>query len=207
MITSSPGTSQAPTRERLLREGLALFAKQGFAATSVGEIEAAAGLQPRRGALYRHFPSKEALLEAAVAAHFDAVQQVNLELFQARDTDPKTVALVFGRWLLADLDAQENMTRILEREGDRLTHLRDRFRAGAEAGFLAVRSILDGWLRDRGSTLDAAAMAATLMGGIVNFRRSAWTLGAAPLELDDDRFLTGFADMVASLVGPGGALR
>lgn len=201
MITSSSGTSQAPARERLLRKGLALFAKQGFTETSVGEIEAAAGLQPRRGALYRHFPSKDALLEAAVAAHFDAVQQVNLELFRARDTDPKTVALIFGRWLLADLDAQEDMTRILEREGDRLPDLRDRFRAGAEAGFRAVRSILETWLRERGSTLDAAVLAVTLMGGVVNFRRSAWTLGAAPLELDDDRFLAGFAELVASLVG------
>jgi AcrR family transcriptional regulator len=201
MFTSSSGTSQASTRERLLREGLALFAKQGFAETSVGEIEAAAGLQPRRGALYRHFRSKEALLEAAVAAHFDAVKQVNLELFHARDTDPKTVALIFGRWLLADLDAQKNMTRILEREGDRLPDLRDRFRAGAEAGFQAVRSILDAWLRERSSTLDASVLAVTLMGGVVNFRRSAWTLGAAPLELDDDRFLAGFADLVASLVG------
>lgn len=199
MIISSSGTSQAPTRERLLREGLALFAKQGFAETSVGEIEAAAGLQPRRGALYRHFPSKEALLEAAVAAHVDAVQQVNLELFRARDTDPKTVALIFGRWLLADLDAQKNMTLILEREGDRLTQSRNRFRAGAEAGFQVVRSILEAWLRERGSTLDASVLAVTLMGGVVNFRRSAWTLGAAPLELDDDRFLAGFADLVASL--------
>jgi AcrR family transcriptional regulator len=201
MFTSSSGTSQASTRERLLREGLALFAKQGFAETSVGEIEAAAGLQPRRGALYRHFRSKEALLEAAVAAHFDAVKQVNLELFHARDTDPKTVALIFGRWLLADLDAQKNMTHILEREGDRLPDLRDRFRAGAEAGFQAVRSILDAWLRERSSTLDASVLAVTLMGGVVNFRRSAWTLGAAPLELDDDRFLAGFADLLASLVG------
>lgn len=200
MITLPPSEPQVPTRERLLRAGLALFARKGFTETSVGEIEAAAGLQPRRGALYRHFPSKEALLEAAVTAHFDAVQQVNLELFQARDTDPKTVALIFGRWLLTDLDAQKNMTRILEREGDRLTHLRDRFRAGAEAGFEAVRSILEGWLRERGSTLDASAMAVTLMGGVVNFRRSAWTLGAAPLGLSDDQFLAGFGDIVASLV-------
>lgn len=203
MITSPDLEPQVPTRERLLRAGLTLFARHGFTDTSVGEIEAAAGLQPRRGALYRHFPSKEALLEAAVARHFDAVQQVNLKLFQARDADPRTVALIFGRWLLDDLDAQQEMTHILEREGDRFASLRDRFRAGAEAGFEAVKSILEIWLNARGATLDAGVLAVTLMGAVVNFRRSAWTLGAPPLGLSDDQFLAGFADIVASLVEGG----
>lgn len=195
-----PPEPQASTRERLLSAGLTLFAKQGFAATSVGEIEAAAGLQPRRGGLYRHFRSKEALLEAAVAGHFNAVKQVNLALFQARDTDPRTVALIFGRWLLADLDSQMHMTHILEREGDRLVHLRDKFRDGAEAGFQAVKTIIEGWLQERGAHLDSRVLAVTLMGGIINFRRSAWTLGAPPLDLTDDQFLSGFVDLVASLV-------
>lgn len=199
MITSPPYKPQVPTRERLLRAGLTLFARQGFSATSVGEIEAAAGLQPRRGALYRHFPTKEGLLKAAVARHFDAVQQVSLELFETRNTDPRSVALTFGRWLLADLDAQREMTHILEREGDRLATLRDQFRAGVEAGFEAAKSVLEGWLRERGAALDARVMAVTLMGGVVNFRRSAWTLGAPPLGVSDDQFLAGFGDIVASL--------
>lgn len=201
MITSPPYKPQVPTRERLLRAGLTLFARQGFSATSVGEIEAAAGLQPRRGALYRHFPTKEGLLEAAVARHFDAVQQVSLELFETRNTDPRSVSLTFGRWLLADLDAQREMTHILEREGDRLATLRDQFRAGVEAGFEAAKSVLEGWLRERGAALDARVMAVTLMGGVVNFRRSTWTLGAPPLGLSDDQFLAGFGDIVASLFG------
>ncbi len=49
-----------------------LFAERGFRATSVGDIEGAVGLVPRRGALYKHFPSKQALLEAAVRAHLDS---------------------------------------------------------------------------------------------------------------------------------------
>lgn len=201
MITSPPPEPQVPTRERLLRAGLTLFARQGFTETSVGEIEAAAGLQPRRGALYRHFPTKEALLEAAVARHFEAVQQVNLELFAARGADSRSVALIFGRWLLDDLDAQREMTHILEREGERLVHLRDQFRADADAGFQAVKSVVESWLRERSATLDASVLAVTLMGGVVNFRRSAWTLGAAPLGLGDDQFLESFGDIVASLVG------
>ena len=56
----------APTRERILDAAVELFGRAGYRGTSVGEIERAAGLVPRRGGLYKHFPSKEALLEAAV---------------------------------------------------------------------------------------------------------------------------------------------
>ena len=47
-------TEPGSTRQRLLDEGMRLFAERGFRATGVGDIEAAAGLQPRRGALYKH---------------------------------------------------------------------------------------------------------------------------------------------------------
>ncbi|GJF19932.1 putative transcriptional regulator, TetR family protein [Mycolicibacterium cyprinidarum] len=48
-----------------------LFSTQGFAATSVSQIEAAAGLAAGSGALYHHFKSKEALLEAGIARQLD----------------------------------------------------------------------------------------------------------------------------------------
>ncbi len=51
------------TRERLKGAALTLFIERGFVATSIGAIESAAGLAPRAGAFYRHFKSKEALLE------------------------------------------------------------------------------------------------------------------------------------------------
>jgi hypothetical protein len=72
------------------------------------------------------------------------------------------------------------MTRILEREGERLEGLRDRFRAAADAGFLAVSSLIEGWARAARLELDPQAAAAVLVGAVVNFRRSAWTLGRRP---------------------------
>ena len=52
-----------------------IFAEKGFVAATVGEIEDAAGLQPRRGALYNHFESKEALLRSAIEAQVDGVRE------------------------------------------------------------------------------------------------------------------------------------
>ena len=51
------------TRERIKAAALPLFAENGFAGTSIAAIETAAGLAPRAGAFYRHFPGKDALFE------------------------------------------------------------------------------------------------------------------------------------------------
>lgn len=45
-----------------------LFGEQGYAATSVAQIEDAAGLRPGAGGLYAHYRSKEALLRAGLEA-------------------------------------------------------------------------------------------------------------------------------------------
>lgn len=79
------------TRGRIKAAALPLFAKDGFAGTSIAAIETAAGLAPRAGAFYRHFPGKEALMEwvATKAA--------------ARGLDTERLAAltlnVFGSWL------------------------------------------------------------------------------------------------------------
>lgn len=51
------------TKSRIKSAGLELFLEHGYAGTSIAAIEKAAGLAPRAGAFYRHFDSKEALLE------------------------------------------------------------------------------------------------------------------------------------------------
>lgn len=56
--------SRVNTKEKLKSAALTLFARRGFARTSIAAIEAKAGLAPRAGAFYRHFKSKQALFEA-----------------------------------------------------------------------------------------------------------------------------------------------
>jgi AcrR family transcriptional regulator len=51
------------TSNRIKTAALQLFLEKGYAQTSIGAIEKAAGLAPRAGAFYRHFASKQALLE------------------------------------------------------------------------------------------------------------------------------------------------
>jgi AcrR family transcriptional regulator len=59
------------TRGQLLAAARALFAEQGFTATSTPDIVAKAGVT--RGALYHHFADKTALFAAVVEAEHEAV--------------------------------------------------------------------------------------------------------------------------------------
>src|SRR4051794_21537386 len=56
---------KADRRERLLREGARLFAERGFHGVSIEDLGAAAGISGP--AVYRHFPSKDAVLAALLA--------------------------------------------------------------------------------------------------------------------------------------------
>ena len=48
-------------RDRVLAAAMRLFAEHGFAATTITQIEQAAGLSQGAGGIYRHFPSKVAI--------------------------------------------------------------------------------------------------------------------------------------------------
>ncbi|MFJ9372885.1 TetR/AcrR family transcriptional regulator [Streptomyces sp. NPDC101455] len=57
------------------------YAEQGFGGATISEVERRVGLAVGKGSLYRHFPSKEALLEAAVERE---VTRLRAETTQAR---------------------------------------------------------------------------------------------------------------------------
>ncbi|MCB1616146.1 MAG: TetR/AcrR family transcriptional regulator, partial [Pseudomonadales bacterium] len=72
------GTSKkrGVTRDSLLDAGLQLFGDKGFDGTSIKDVEAAVGLTPGRGSFYRHFGSKEDLLEAVVHREVEKVRMM-----------------------------------------------------------------------------------------------------------------------------------
>ena len=56
-------------------ESLNLFATRGFDGTAVTDIEEASGLAPGSGGFYRHFKTKEAVLEAVVDRAIAQIQR------------------------------------------------------------------------------------------------------------------------------------
>ena len=165
----------------------------------MGEVEAAAGLEPRRGALYRHFPSKEALLEAALEQHLEALPEAGSGADELPADTTRDEELAIGRWLLSELDRERAIVRILEQDGERLPELRDRFRLSlVEPGYVIAADLARRWLGKRAATVDVEALSAVLLGGLINYRRSTWTFGDTPASLDEDRFLASWADLCSA---------
>ena len=205
MVAHDGPDVEAPTRDRLLDAGMRLFAEKGFRATTVGDIEAAVGLQPRRGGLYKHFASKQALLEGAFERHLDAVEGARQTMDDAPLADLHDLADALGRWLLVELDAERTITQVLEKEGDRLPDLRDRFRERvSDAGYQAASDLLGRWIGRRSTDVDLDALAVLLLGPLINLRRSTWLYARPPLGIDDERMIATWVDacerLVASLV-------
>jgi AcrR family transcriptional regulator len=179
-----------PTRERIITEALRLFADRGYRATTVGDIEAAAGLQPRRGSLYKHFKSKEEVLRAALERHTRRVAAMEsvVDLLPAGDLDTEFSLLV--RWGMRELGRERELIRIVMRESDQFPEVREyrnRFAA------VTYRGMAD-WLArhveagDLPKDLDTEALSAILLGAIVNYRVEESLFGGPPLGLEEKRF-------------------
>ena len=58
--------AQLSTKDVIVGRAMELFGRQGYHATTIAQIEAAAGLSAGSGGLYRHFKSKRQVLEEAL---------------------------------------------------------------------------------------------------------------------------------------------
>lgn len=127
-----PLTTRPKNRKAIIVAAAAdLFAESGYAAVGVGDIGQRVGITG--GAIYRHFPGKEAVLAA--------VLEDGLLSFES---DVSAVANPGFDALL-----QAGVMSILERPGATQTYLRDRSRLGGEAADGVRRSearISKGWL-------------------------------------------------------------
>ena len=148
------------TRERIKEAALPLFAEQGLARTSIAAIETAAGLAPRAGAFYRHFPGKEALFEELAREHItetpDEFDFDGLEAFG--DTRAELIAL--ARQFETAAERQKPYLRLIEES--RLTESGRSFEHQAnEVMFEALMN----WVATKpaGAALDAERLAALTM--------------------------------------------
>ena len=135
------------TRGQLIEVATRLFAEHGYEGTSIEAVLSAAGVS--RGALYHHFPGKEALFEAVVVAVSDQVT-VDLAAAVSGRTDPvdvmRTAALawiglaadpVIQRVVLVDAPSVLGWERWRDMDGGRtLGILRAMLQAVSDSGRL-----------------------------------------------------------------------
>ncbi|WP_270573443.1 TetR/AcrR family transcriptional regulator [Bacillus glycinifermentans] len=74
--------------EKIIKAGLRLFAKNGFASTTIQEISNECGIS--KGAFYLHFKSKDALLLAIIKYYIDRMTE-NMKRIRQKNSPPKDI--------------------------------------------------------------------------------------------------------------------
>src|ERR1035438_2515970 len=152
-------------RDRMVEAGMTLFGERGYDATSVADIQVACGLTAGSGALYKHFPSKQALLAEGLHRYVASVGRSRVGLMEVLPDAPRRALEVIADAVAAAMAGDGPVIRVvlrdLERFPDLLAELWD--------GLLAALYVeIADWLRalqGRGSvaiTHPAAAAAVPL---------------------------------------------
>ncbi|MGO9971572.1 MAG: TetR/AcrR family transcriptional regulator [Solirubrobacteraceae bacterium] len=190
------------TRDRIVEEAMRLFGDQGYKATTIAQIEAAAGLTPGAGGLYHHFKTKEEVLTAGIERHLarlDSLRDIRRVLGGLGDLTAELT--VTARFILAELDNEAELLRILASEGrnrpELLTTAVDQLIGSTFAGFA-------GWIAERStggmSEDEANATAGVGLGGLMSSRLLRDVLGA-PLTIDDEALVSSWVQMMVAVLG------
>jgi AcrR family transcriptional regulator len=199
-MSKSGDSGSGGTRGRLLDAAMHLFARKGVTSTTVGDIEQAAGMAPRSGALYKYFESKDALLAAGLERHLATVRDIEPDLALRPLGDPRAEFTMLGHWLLHELDVERDITHILEREGDHVADLRDQMRTGiSDRGYLIGADVIGRW-RSGLSQSERERLAVIAVGALINYKRSTWTFGHAPLDLDAELLIDSWVDVCIAII-------
>ncbi|TIU45981.1 MAG: TetR/AcrR family transcriptional regulator [Mesorhizobium sp.] len=190
-------------RERILREAIRLFAERGYDRTSVPEIQEAAGLSRGSGALYKHFPSKEALLAAAIDRFVGTAREGRAELGeQVLPVDQGARRIVES--MLEQLGANRDVLRILWRDLEPFPELKASARGEImQSTYHAVAE----WLRERQRQgelrpHDSDAVSAVIVGSVAMFRVFEAIWAERSIEVSDERFASAWTDLLVRGLRP-----
>ncbi len=178
------------TRERLLDAAIALFARQGYAATSVAEIQQACGLSPGSGALYKHFESKSALLLEATRRQVNRMVAMREEDDRTRPADTRE-ALRRGATRIWDtIEANGDLLRVMFREPEAIEDFADElWPAVTLTAYEGMDSASSG-AKSAGSSQveDAEATSAVLLAALAYLPVIQLLIRRTPGNVDADRF-------------------
>ncbi|HEX2086795.1 MAG TPA: helix-turn-helix domain-containing protein [Solirubrobacteraceae bacterium] len=195
---SDPRTGEGATRTRLLEAAMGLLAERGYDRMTVGEVERAAGLAPRSGALYQYFSGKEELLHEALAHEMRSLEELSSVLEMLPLGDVRAELTLLARWNLGSLDRRARLARFLARDVDRLPReLVDRL---YEEQVAKPYAQIVGWLRNQlpgGDVegVDVDALAVLFIESMAGYRAQRATFGRTPGDVDDERFVEAWVDV------------
>ena len=170
-----------------------MFATDGFAGTSISEIERRVGFKAGTGSFYRHFASKEELLEAAVAREVSrCIAHIEQEWSALQfPEDPQQAMRVAAKQMLRNIAQFDRLTRLVLAEGERVPTLRRWF-----IDALTQTQALGPWVDDASRLVGVAAL--------VGFHQFRLATGGKLKAVSEDEFVD---TLVALLPVPAPAAR
>src|ERR1700744_6425472 len=191
-------TAPASTRERLVTEAMRLFSAKGFPAPSGPHSGAPRGLAAGSGALYRHFKSKDALLDAGIDRQLDRRSAMrDIRALFAGLGDLRAELTVLGRYLLSVVDEEMQLLQIAARTPAGQS---DRLETAYAALVDGLHAELADWIGAWAPTLsthDGAVLAALGVNSILGARFITNLLHQAKPRIADDHYLAEWTSLLA----------
>jgi AcrR family transcriptional regulator len=184
-----------------------LFGEHGYRGTTITQIEAAVGLTPGAGGLYRHFNSKDAVLAAGIErqlARLAALRDIRRLLTPLGDL--RAELTLIARYSLTELDSESELLRLLASEARNRPQL---LTVAVEQLVSSTFRDFAGWLTERTerpiSEEEAHTIAAVALGSLFSSRLLRDVLGVS-IEADDERLISTWVGMMsATLNQPEGS--
>ncbi|MBV8790320.1 MAG: helix-turn-helix transcriptional regulator [Mycobacterium sp.] len=178
-----------------------LFSQQGYRATSITQIEKAAGLVPGCGALYNHFKSKEALLTAGIDRQLDRRRAMHdISALFAGQGDLRTELTLLCRYLMSVLDRESEFLQVAARTpADESPRLKDAYAALVDG----LYSELADWIKGCAPTLDkveAKRIAVVGINALLGKRATRIVFHSPQIDTPDDQYVTDWTDMLVGRI-------
>lgn len=180
----------ASTRERLLEAAMELFARQGYASTSIADIQQACGLSPGSGALYKHFPSKKALLQEATRRQVEQMGAMRDDYNRTRPTDTRGALRQGAEQIWASIGSNSQLLRVMFREPEAIEDMiDDLWSAAASTTYQRMGRALTA-AKDAGIARadDPEATATVLVAALAYLPIAQLLIGRTPGDMDAQRF-------------------
>jgi AcrR family transcriptional regulator len=183
--------------ERLLASAMQLFAEKGYERTTVGDIQQGAGLTFGSGALYKHFPSKEAVLAEGVGRFVESARSQRRAFGSLGELPLGDALAALARMAMASFERDKDTLRIVWRDLDPFPALQEQVRTERiRASFDDFASWL-GQLADGGEMKphDSQAVAAVALGSLAFFQILRFLLRDTPAGIDEERFVRAWSEV------------
>lgn len=189
------------TKERLVAEAMRLFGEQGYKATSVAQIEKAAGLTPGSGGLYHHFRSKEALLEAGIDRQLDRRRAMrDIRALFGGLGDLRNELTMMGRYLLTVLDEESQLLQIASSlPAGHLARLDTAYAALFDGLYAELTDWVHGWAPDIGKA-QAESIGALGVNALLGKRATSTVFRAPTATIADEDYIAEWTAVLATRI-------